>query len=82
MDSIVNLRKNIDDIDKKIMSLLNLRFESSVQIGLEKGKSSISVLDSKRETQIMKKSDEYTYQKAIKEVYKTIMKESKFLQRK
>lgn len=82
MDSINNLRKNINDIDKKIMDLLNERFENSVKVGLVKLKSSINILDTKREDEILEKCKNLKYESQIIEVYKTVMKESKSLQRK
>lgn len=82
MDFISDLREEINSLDDKIMNLLNERFERSLVIGERKSKSSVSILDTNRETFILEKSFKHKHSPQIAAVYTTIMTESKNLQRK
>lgn len=82
MDKINKLRKQIDKIDDEIMSLLDKRFNISNQIGQLKKESNTTVLDSNREQVIFDKTSKYSHSPELIEIYKTIMNESKKLQRK
>lgn len=82
MDKIDTLRNNIDKLDKEIMSLLEERFTLTNKIGAIKKESKTVVLDSKREQVIFDKTTEFSHSPQIIEIYKTIMNESKSLQRK
>ena len=82
MDQIKVYRDEIDQIDDKIMELLNRRYDLSIKIGLEKEKHNISVLDQNREKNIINKVSKYSHSPQIEAIYKAIMKESKTLQRK
>ncbi len=82
MDKIENLRVLIDEIDQKLMPLLEERFSLSVQVGQLKSRAKTSVLDTKREDLILKKTSKYGHFPEIGVVYKAIMGESKSLQRK
>ena len=82
MDKILNLRQLIDELDNKIMSLLEERFSLSLEIGKQKTLAKIDALDMKRKNVILDKTSKYNHFQNIGVVYKTIMDESKSLQRK
>lgn len=82
MDQIKNLRAEIDEIDNTIMNLLEKRYSLSLKIGDLKELFKIDVLDYNREKIILDKASKYSHSPQIENVYKTIMKESRSLQRK
>lgn len=82
MATIDELRVKIDQIDTEIMNLLDQRYALSTKIGEIKQSSKTAILDSKREDDIINKISKYSHYPQIKQVYQTIMKESKALQRK
>ena len=82
MDKIDDLRILIDKIDQKLMPLLEDRFSLSIKIGKEKSRAKTTVLDTKREDLILGKTSKYSHSPEIGIVYKTIMSESKTIQRK
>lgn len=82
MDKIEKVRQDIDIIDEKIMKLLDERFEKTTLIGTIKKESNTTVLDQNRELIILNKTSNYKHFPEIESIYKTIMCESKKLQRK
>lgn len=82
MDRIINFRSKIDEIDDKIMSLLEERYNISEEIGQAKSKSNSDVLDLKREKKILDKASQYSHSTQIEAVYQSIFIQSKELQRK
>ena len=54
-DELQLLRENIDEIDSKIVLLLNERFDLSKKVGLLKNKRKIKILDSNREDVVKEK---------------------------
>lgn len=70
--TLFKLRKQINKIDDKIISLLEKRF----QIAKETKKFKKNIKDKKREDQILEKINS----KYIQDVYKTIFKNSKKIQ--
>lgn len=82
MDKIDQLREEIDSIDDTIMELLEKRYTISIQIGNLKKEHNISVLDQNREEIILKKASKHSHYPSIESVYRSIMEESKKLQRK
>lgn len=82
MDQIAKYRTEIDEIDDQIMELLNKRYDLSIKIGIEKKQVKTHVFDQNREQYIINKASKYSHSPQIEEVYKTIMNESKTLQRK
>lgn len=82
MDKIDKVRKEIDLLDNKIMSLLDERFEKTCKIGQLKKDTNTTVLDSNREETIINKTSKYSHSPEIESIYNTIMSESKKLQRK
>lgn len=82
MDGITKYRNDIDDIDEQIMSLLDQRYHLSSKIGALKQRQEKAVLDTDREQNILNKISKYSHSPQIEVVYKTIMEESRKLQRK
>lgn len=82
MDKIINLRAEIDEIDDKVMELLSKRYEISDQIGIIKSNSKVDVLDSKREEHVLNKTKKHSHSPQLELVYRTIMHESKNIQRR
>lgn len=79
---IEEYRKNIDDIDKKIISLLDERLEVCKEIGKYKKENNLDVLDAKREEEKIKsiKEDTCKNSDAIIDIYEKIMDVSKKVQ--
>ena len=79
---LFNLRKDINDIDKQIMSLLINRLEVVEKVGELKKKHNLNVLDQKREDAIYKKI-ESSYgkntdeSKFLTDIYNKVMEKSK-----
>ena len=82
MDVINKKRETIDLLDKVIMESLEKRFDLSIEIGIAKASQNKEILDTNREEIILKKISKLSHSPQIEQVYKTIMKESKQLQRK
>lgn len=82
MDQINNHRLKIDEIDNKIMALLEERYDLSEQIGALKSASNYDVLDTNRESDILSKISNYSHSPQIKAVYNCLFTQSKLLQRK
>ncbi len=81
MDEIVNLRKEVDDINRKIFELLEERFDLTNKIANLKARKNIKLEDLKREGEMLADLlDEfyhYEYKFAILEVFTKIIDESK-----
>jgi chorismate mutase len=82
MDKIIKLRSRIDQIDSDIMRLLNERYEISDEIGTIKSSSKVDVLDTKREEYVLNKTKKHSHSPQLELVYRTIMHESKNIQRR
>lgn len=82
MDKINDLRQKIDEIDDKLMALLNKRYDLSIKIGSRKSNSKTEILDSKREDYILNKSKNHSHSPQIEAVYRSIMNESKNIQKR
>ena len=82
MDKIIALRNRINSIDDQIMLLLNERYDISNQIGEIKSNSKISILDKNREEYVLDKTKQHGHSPQIESVYRTIMSESKNIQRR
>ena len=82
MDKIIELRRRIDEIDNEIMKLLSERYEISDQIGNIKSTSKVQILDQKREEYVLNKTKKHSHSPQLELVYKTIMHESKNIQRR
>lgn len=82
MDRIKKKREEIDSIDLQIMALLDKRFFLTSEIGRIKKEVKKVVLDPYREQMILDKTTKFSHYPQLKEIYQTIMNESKNLQRK
>ena len=82
MDKIKDLRQRIDTIDNDLMLLLNKRYEISDQIGTLKSNSKKEILDQKREDYVLNKTKNRSHSPQLESVYRTIMSESKNIQRR
>lgn len=82
MDRIKKKREEIDSIDLQIMALLDKRFFLTSEIGRIKKEVKKVVLDPYREQMILDKTTKFSHYPQLKEIYHTIMNESKNLQRK
>ncbi|MHA2890617.1 chorismate mutase [Bacillus cereus] len=86
MHDLQILRKEITELDKKIVRILNKRGRIVQKIGTEKNKLKLKICDLKREKELMeelKLSNEGPYSpQMIEEVFKNIFKYSKELQMK
>lgn len=80
MDDLNQLRTTIDELDNKIMALLDERFNISVKVGEYKKNNNTPVLNSNRETEILNKINRFKHSKEILNVYQSLLKESKTLQ--
>lgn len=85
MQEIDMLRKNIDNIDKEIIRLLEQRYTISDKIGNIKQTISKEIIDTKREEIILDKINKLVNtknQKDIQSIYMYIMEISKNRQQK
>lgn len=82
MDDLKVVRNRINAIDDTIMALLEERFDLAEQIGVYKMTNKLPIYNADREQDILDKTSSFSHFPHIKEVYGTIMKESKKLQRK
>lgn len=82
MQTIEKLRNKIDNIDKKLLKLLDSRFELSQKIGELKAQSGKSVTDSSRESFIYYKisSSGAKYKEEITSVFNHLITQSKNIQ--
>jgi monofunctional chorismate mutase len=83
---IKDLRKEIDKVDKKIISLISKRLKLAEKIGKEKKKLSLTIKDKKREEEILKnllrEADKNKISKElIKRLFKEIILESRKIQK-
>lgn len=81
MYDLDELRKEIDEIDRKIVSLIEMRTEVSKKVGEYKKSKGLPVLDAAREEIVIKKRKEMLSNKElssdIEEIYTLIMKLSR-----
>ncbi len=81
--NIKKLRYRIDSIDKKLIKLLEKRFELSKKVGKYKKENKMKVQDKEREKEILDSRLKMTKMndKFVKGVFELIMKESRRLQK-
>lgn len=73
-------RNQINDIDNKIMELLNERFNIVKQIGFSKKLNNEPITDKNRELQVLQKTNTYSNTYHLNKIYKEIINESKIIQ--
>jgi len=80
-----NLRQNIDDIDEKILNLLENRMRIVREVGELKQELDISVEDLNRETEIIQRLTQYSSGKLSENqlirIFTAVFKSSKQIQR-
>lgn len=85
-NKLVEYRKEIDKIDKEIISCYKKRKQIVKKIADYKRKNNIVIYDKKREEEILKRIEVYIKEKkdikALKEIYNIIFIESKDEQKK
>lgn len=79
------LRKQVDDIDSRLVSLLAERLEISKQIGKEKKKNSMPIVDRSRDEQVLNSIKQIAYKKGVnpqdaEHIYRMIIRASKNVQ--
>lgn len=81
MDEIESWRKKIDEIDLKLVDLLNRRERCAIAIGKIKAVLNIEVYDSQREKEVFENVqhavDEPLTKEAVKNVFERIIEESR-----
>lgn len=84
-NSLDKIRKIVDNIDFRIVALLNMRASKALQIGLEKKKAGMPVVDLKRERQILARIAAINKgpltNKQVCKVYKSIIASCRDLQK-
>jgi chorismate mutase len=78
MTNITELRQKIDQIDKQIQNLIELRFMIVEDICKEKSKNQLQTQDKGREKEILDNIE----QSYIQEIFKTILEQSRKYQDK
>lgn len=76
-------RKNIDEIDDKIIELLKIRFSIVEDVKKYKKDNNVAVLDKTRENEIIEKINLLgnQYKNEIEKIYQTLLAVSKDLQK-
>lgn len=81
---LIELRENINEIDKKIIDLIKERMEISVKIGKYKSENNLSILNNNREKEVIENLKNYNDNKLdnkfIERVWLQIMGYSKIIQ--
>ena len=80
-EAITKWRSEIDEINSKILDLLNKRIEIVKKIGKRKKQLGIPIVDAKREKEIYEKLDKLADEKKldrsfVKEIFKRIIDEA------
>ena len=81
-DEILNLRKEIDRIDKEVLQSLEERFKITQEIGEIKNKEKFQIQDHTRENEMMGERTNQTElnEDFVEKLFLTILDESKRLQ--
>ena len=81
---ILGLRNAIDQIDEKLLTLINHRLELALEVGRAKAEKGIEVLDNSREVMVLQRLTEINRgpvsKNAVKQIFKQIMAASRELQ--
>lgn len=85
MDAITRLREQIDEVDARIVELLNERMKLAAAIGAEKRTRSLEVTDPKREASLLLRLESLSKGpisgSALQAIFKEIMAASREIQR-
>jgi len=81
---ILKLRNDIDDIDEKLLLLINQRLEYALEVGRIKAQRGTQVLDSTRETMVLQRLTDLNRgpmsKKSVHQIFKQIISASRELQ--
>jgi len=80
MKTLMDMRKRIDEVDARIMRLLEVRFKVVKDIGKEKRLLGLPVRNAKRESEILAKVRECEHPAQMANIFKKIMSESRRLE--
>lgn len=84
MDELKKLRDNIDEIDKNLVKLFEKRMKTVLKVGRYKKENNIPILNSNRESEVIKKNLEYLnnkkYEMSTKQFLNSMMDISKKFQ--
>ena len=80
MNALLEMRKRIDEIDARVVRLLEVRFKIAKNVGIEKRLLGLPVRNSKREAEVLAKVKECDHPAQMENVFKKIMAESRSLQ--
>jgi chorismate mutase len=69
MTKLDELRKNIDEIDQKIIALLAQRFKYTEEVGMYKAKNNLNTQDTMRESQQFQKIIQFSEQMGLNPEY-------------
>lgn len=78
--NIEDYRKQINEIDKKLATLLDERLDVCKKIGEYKKENNIPVLDSRREEEVFANIKTNAKHEEVVEIYKEIINQSKKVQ--
>lgn len=81
MKKLEDLRKEIDEIDRELVSAFQQRMDLQVEIAQLKKREDLPVESKSREEEILKKWEEKKYFSEIKTLYETIFTISKDFQK-
>ena len=85
LKDIKDLRKEIDELDKSVVELLNKRAGLAVEIGNVKSKSGKEVYDPKREAEViekLKKANSLLPEKALLSIFREVISASRSLEKR
>jgi monofunctional chorismate mutase len=86
MTELNHLREEIDDIDEKIVSLIEKRMTLSQKVGEYKDANHLPILDKKREDDIVQSRvnmlADPAFAESVEEIFKLVMRYSRRYQRK
>lgn len=85
MADIKDYREKIDEVDRKIVDLLNARAELAVEIGNIKSQEGKEVYDAKREVEVMKnlkKANRMIPEESLRSIYREIISASRSLEKR
>lgn len=84
MEELELMRKQIDDIDERMVELFEKRMELAIKIGSLKEEKGLKVLNSRREEEVIKKAIDHLNNKELsnelERFFKAVMDSSKRVQ--
>ena len=85
MDELKRIREEIDEIDKELVHLFEVRMEKVVLVAEYKAKNKLPIISSSREEKVLQKNVAYlknnTFKKPLEEFFISLMNISKNIQR-